>query len=235
MELDAPRRYLLQLLAGRDADLSTVSKAIGRNHAYLQQYIQRGSPRKLPEDVRDALGEYFGVEPDTLKSGMPKSADDEFSSAPSDAEYSNVHEIVTEYAPLKIDELDIRVGAGAGQLAEGVGKMGHWALPRELVRLATPARAERIKIVTVVGDSMTPTFNPTDRIMIDTSDTNPSPPGVFVVWDGFGQVVKRVEFMPHSEPPTVRISSDNQRYAPYERSLGEAYIQGRVIGKWQWS
>jgi hypothetical protein len=51
-----------------------------------------------------------------------------------------------------------------------------------------------------------------------------------VLWDGLGMVVKRVEFMAYSEPPTVRIISDNVVYRPYERLLGEAYIQGRVIG-----
>ena len=134
-----------------------------------------------------------------------------------------------------IDELDTRVGAGAGQLIEGGIKVGQWMMPRELLRLATVSGEDRVKIVSVVGDSMAPTFNPTDRIMVDTSDRHPSPPGIFVVWDGLGLVVKRIEYIPHSDPATIRISSDNQRYAPYERSLEEAHIQGRVIGKWHWS
>jgi hypothetical protein len=70
--------------------------------------------------------------------------------------------------------------------------------------------------------------------MVDTGDVRPSPPGVFVVWDGLGFVVKRVEFMVHSDPPKVKITSDNPKYTPYERVLGEAYIQGRVLGKWLW-
>jgi hypothetical protein len=40
--------------------------------------------------------------------------------------------------------------------------------------------------------------------------------------------------LPHSEPPRVRISSDNGKYDAYERTLEEAYIQGRVIGQWRW-
>jgi hypothetical protein len=32
----------------------------------------------------------------------------------------------------------------------------------------------------------------------------------------------------------VRITSDNGKYDPYERTLDEAYIQGRVIGQWRW-
>jgi hypothetical protein len=36
-------------------NMSAVSKIIGQNHAYLQQFLSRGVPHKLPEDVRKAL------------------------------------------------------------------------------------------------------------------------------------------------------------------------------------
>lgn len=42
-------------------DLAKVSRAIGKNHAYLQQFIRRGVPRTLPEAVRYALAEFLGV------------------------------------------------------------------------------------------------------------------------------------------------------------------------------
>lgn len=35
--------------------LSEMSKALGKNHAYLQQFVTRGVPRILPEDVRPGL------------------------------------------------------------------------------------------------------------------------------------------------------------------------------------
>ena len=48
--MDAPRKLLVDTLARRpDLDLKSLSLAIGRNHAYLQQYLMRGSPRELPE------------------------------------------------------------------------------------------------------------------------------------------------------------------------------------------
>ena len=44
--MDAPRKLLVDTLARRpDLDLKNLSLAIGRNHAYLQQYLMRGSPR----------------------------------------------------------------------------------------------------------------------------------------------------------------------------------------------
>ncbi|MCX8505269.1 MAG: S24 family peptidase [Alphaproteobacteria bacterium] len=62
MKSDEIRRYLHGLIEARSLTLSEVSRAIGRNHAYLQQYLMRGSPRILPEEIRIKLGEYLGVD-----------------------------------------------------------------------------------------------------------------------------------------------------------------------------
>ena len=134
-----------------------------------------------------------------------------------------------------VEELDVRAAAGGGQMVDSEHRIGEWQLPRELVKIATNSPLERIKILTIVGDSMAPTYNPIEKIMVDTGDIRPSPPGVFVTWDGLGFVVKRVRYIEHSDPPRVVIASDNPKYPPYERVLGEAYIQGRVIGKWMWT
>ena len=36
----------------RGFDYATLSRLIGRNDAYVQQFIKRGTPRRLPEDER---------------------------------------------------------------------------------------------------------------------------------------------------------------------------------------
>ena len=46
--------------------------------------------------------------------------------------------------------------------------------------------------------------------------------------DGMGLVAKRLEHVPNSDPPAVRIISDNQLYSPYERSSEEVHIVGRI-------
>lgn len=133
-----------------------------------------------------------------------------------------------------IDELDVRAAAGAGQIHDSEGKVAEWVLPKALVKFATNALPEYIKILTIVGDSMPNTFRPFDKVMVDISDRTPSPPGIFAVWDGLGLVVKRVEHVAFSDPSTVRLISENPAYQTYERTLEEAHIQGRVLGKWQW-
>src|SRR5260370_37976158 len=67
--MDAARKLLVDTLARRpDLDLKNLSLTIGRNHAYLQQYLMRGSPRELPEAARLGLAALLGVSPDDLRS-----------------------------------------------------------------------------------------------------------------------------------------------------------------------
>lgn len=50
------RQYLGQFLANAGLELAPLSKRLGKNHAYLQQYIKPGgTPLHLKEDVREAL------------------------------------------------------------------------------------------------------------------------------------------------------------------------------------
>ena len=70
--MDAARKLLVDTLARRpDLDLKNLSLTIGRNHAYLQQYLMRGSPRELPEAARHGLAPLLGVSPDDLRSTAP--------------------------------------------------------------------------------------------------------------------------------------------------------------------
>ncbi|TZG27126.1 hypothetical protein [Sphingomonas montanisoli] len=49
---DTIRERIKFLAAQRGTTLLDLSKRIGRNEAYLQQFIERGSPRRLREDDR---------------------------------------------------------------------------------------------------------------------------------------------------------------------------------------
>lgn len=141
----------------------------------------------------------------------------------------------------KILEVDVYGGMGGGGIAafhnhtDSDGNTvaaddirATWELPQDYIselRIA-PGKA---RIIEVQGDSMEPTLRTGDRVMINTADKRPSPPGIFAVWDGFGVVVKRIEPIPNSDPPTLRIISDNGYHSAYERTVEEVSIIGRVI------
>ena len=68
MELDPTRLKVMKLIQDSGSDLKNASIAIGRNAAYLHQYLYRGTPKILPEDAREALAAHLGVDDDSLRS-----------------------------------------------------------------------------------------------------------------------------------------------------------------------
>ena len=56
-----PREKLFELARERGNSLAALSRMLGRNSSYLQQYITKGSPRKLEEIDRRRLAQFFGV------------------------------------------------------------------------------------------------------------------------------------------------------------------------------
>ena len=115
---------------------------------------------------------------------------------------------------------------------EAVAVVGVHTMPTASFREAYGMASSRIRIIPVKGNSMEPRLWPGQRVMVDIEDRAPSPPGVFVIWDGLALVLKYVEVVPNSEPLRVRISSANKDFMAYERTLDEAHINGRVIGVW---
>lgn len=143
----------------------------------------------------------------------------------------------------RIPEVDVRGGMGGGGLmaleVNHVDEYGNtiaadnvkatWELPSDYLRHELRVSATKAYLVEVKGDSMEPTLTSGDRVMIDTADVVPAPGGVFAIWDGLGVVVKRLEHVPMSDPPVVRIISDNPHHGTYERTLEEVRIIGRAV------
>lgn len=137
-----------------------------------------------------------------------------------------------------IPEIDVMAVSGPPGLVEfedgdQEGIKHRYAFPKAEMKALFGTADDGIVILEVRGDSMLGTLNPGEKVLVNVRDRVPSPPGIFVVWDGMGLVLKRIEFLPHSDPPKVRIVSDNPRYQPYERTVEEAFIQGRIVGAWQ--
>jgi lambda repressor-like predicted transcriptional regulator len=70
-DLDAPRALLISLVDQQRVHLATLSRAIGKSHSYLQQYLRRGIPQTLPEDVREQLASQLGVSPEVFRGAVP--------------------------------------------------------------------------------------------------------------------------------------------------------------------
>ena len=65
--MDGVRGMIVSRVAELGLSLSELSLKVGKNHAYFQQFIKRGVPNRLPEDVRGRVAEILGLEERVLK------------------------------------------------------------------------------------------------------------------------------------------------------------------------
>lgn len=121
-------------------------------------------------------------------------------------------------------------GVADGAMAADEG----WVLPATVLASRTRGRPENIRIFTVQESAMAPELLPGETVLVDLSDVTPSPPGIFVVADGLGHVIRRCAHIPQSKPPHIRLSAVDTAYEAYTVPLEKAGIVGRVIAKLQW-
>ena len=84
---DAARSRLLELARSRGSSLAGLSALIGRNSSYLQQFIRKGSPRKLEEQDRKVLAEFFGVDESELGGASDGTGEKSYGSARGDEDF----------------------------------------------------------------------------------------------------------------------------------------------------
>lgn len=68
-ELDPVRRRLVAAVDHAGTTLAAVSRALERNHAYLHQFVHRGSPRRLNAETCARIGAILGIDPRELDDG----------------------------------------------------------------------------------------------------------------------------------------------------------------------
>nr|WP_315457526.1 S24 family peptidase [uncultured Sphingorhabdus sp.] len=201
-----PRAALQRLILENGDDYAGLTKLVGRNAAYIQQFIKRGSPKKLPETERGILARYYGVE-ETLLGGPAK-----------EVVKSSIH---------LIPKLAVGASAGAGAindretLAGQIGFDENWLRKQGL----DPAR---LSLIRVEGESMSPTLNDGDDIMVDDrAATTALRDGVHVIRLDDMLMVKRIAVGPHGR---LSVLSDNPAYPGWPDLDGASVtIIGRVV------
>lgn len=209
----AARQTLDRLIAQRGDNYGALSRLLGRNPAYIQQYIKRGSPRKLDEADRATLARYFGVKEEVL--GAPQ-----HSAAPSVREGRS--------ATVAVPRLSLGASAGAGALDGDERANGSFGFDRGWLR-GLGVSIDMLSIIRVDGESMAPTLGDGDDIMVDRGDgADRLRDGVYVMrLDGM-LMVKRIALGPLRG--RFSVLSDNAHYPDWpdvDPALVE--IVGRVI------
>jgi repressor LexA len=198
-----PRAALARLAAARGDSLAALSAMLGRNAAYLQQFVRRGTPRMLAERDRQVLADYFGVTEQVLGA----------SASP------------TLRPTFRLPRLDVVASAGPGALVDDEIVLGTDAIDPALAR-RLGLRKGQAAIIRVRGDSMAPGLLDGDHIVVDTSDRSPGERGgVFVIRIEGATMVKRVT------PGTDGLVASSDNPAAGAVPAGAVAVVGRVV--WQ--
>ncbi|MEM7689682.1 MAG: S24 family peptidase [Pseudomonadota bacterium] len=214
--LSGARARLLELSQERDVSLSSLSEMLGRNPSYLQQFIRKGSPRKLEEGDRRTLAEFFAVGEEELAADGAMVKEKSYA-APARSRLP---------AYIDVPRLAIGASAGPGALPDNEDPFDAFKFSRRWLE-EQGLEGAQLSAITVEGDSMEPLLNNGDEILIDRSP-RPFRDGVHVVRLGDTLMVKRVA---SAGAGRFALLSQNLAYPPVMVEVDEIEIIGRVVWK----
>lgn len=205
-----PRAALEKLIRERGEDYASLSRLLGRNAAYIQQYMKRGSPRRLAEDDRRLLARYFGVDESVLGGPAGRAGGDD--------------------GLVSVPRLDVGASAGPGALDADDRRLGRIGFDSAWLRRLGLAggRPGRLSVIRVEGDSMNPTLADGDEILVDRDDAaGRLRDGIYVLRVEGTLVVKRLGVGPGGR---LSVRSDNDAYPGWpDVEPGAVDVVGRVV------
>jgi len=212
-----PRSRLLELSKERGASLASLSELLGRNASYLQQFIKKGSPRKLEEGDRKTLARFFGVE--EMELGGPVQG------GRKEKSYAKMP-IRESEDWVEVARLNIGASAGPGAIPDTEAAFDAFRFSRRWLA-EQGLEGAQLSAITVEGDSMEPLLNSGDEILIDRAP-RAFRDGVHVVRLGDTLMVKRVA---QAGAGRYSLLSQNLSYPPVDVSTEEMEVIGRVVWK----
>jgi phage repressor protein C with HTH and peptisase S24 domain len=206
--LTEPRLVIERLCAERGEDFAGLSRMLGRNPAYIQQFVRRGVPKRLNEAERRKLARYFAISESLL-------------GGPAEEEGSD--------GLLPVMRVAVRASAGSGAVIGGEAAKPYFAFDGRWLKALTATSAGKLSIIRVEGDSMAPTLNAGDDILVDPSDcAERLRDGIYVLRVDDALIVKRIALHPVGRRVTVQ--SDNPAYPDWpDCDMAEIACIGRVV------
>lgn len=204
------RSRQLSMTAGRVAELA------GINRSFVYD-IMRGRSENPNLEKLDQVAKALSVERNWLLHGI----------GDVDGESPIMEDPMEVF--VSVPSVEVTASMGGGNLVTDEVENGEpYNFQRSWIVHDLKADPANLRIMHVEGDSMMPTLHSGDVVLVDLARRSPTPPGIFVLFDGMGLVAKRLENIPNNDPPKVRVISDNTFYSPYERTADEVSIIGRI-------
>lgn len=200
-------------------DLSSVSILIGKNHAYIQQFISRGIPKRLKEEDRRKIAGHFNIPEWELGGPVDRPISTRNRRGFSEAQTSGI---------VMIPSYDVSASAGFGAFVEHDWAEDYMPFQTNFLNSLTHTPSENLSVIKVMGDSMSPTLDDGDQILVDTMETTPGKPGVYVLRSDEVLNVKRVSVNPSTG--FLSIKSDNPLYENWnDVDPKTVHIIGKVL------
>ncbi len=221
-ERDPARENLRQRLRERGVSLAAASLAIGRNKAWLQQYLARGIPRVLSYRDCAALAALLDCDPDLLRHAQLP--------APRTRKRGKRRPPRGASGLADVSEIEIEFFAAPEPAGKGVEReTARWQIPERTIREELGAEPANLRVVRVRGNAMEPVLREGDRLLVDTAKRVPCAGGLFVLRQDGGFEVWRVEPIGGTEPPRLRLSCANPDYGVRTCLAGNVDVLGDVI------
>lgn len=242
------RHFIRDIVDGRKAsvrdgnNLRLLADALGVNQALLLDLMAK-KPAAIHEaekvlehyDPERAAPEFTRIPIEQWDPASPEDAGHEA------AAYSREH--YRSKVAGALPEIDVRVGAGQGAVGEflslpmgresftGHKVVAEWLFPDGFLRNEVHASINHTLVMAVIGDSMIPTYMPGDRVLVDLLQNQMTTDTVYVISDGMSDPqIKRLQRVMFTDPPKVRIISDNPTLETDTVELERVHIIGRVCG-----
>ena len=131
-----------------------------------------------------------------------------------------------------VPKYDVRASAGSGEIIHSEQIVDFLAFKLEWVKYHLRASEKSLVLISAVGDSMVPTIEDEDLLLIDTSQETFSDDGIYCFTSNdFGLSIKRLQRLPDG---VILVKSDNAAYQQYSLSAQQAE-NIKIIGKVVWS
>ena len=124
-----------------------------------------------------------------------------------------------------IPMVEAELSAGGGSFVQSEAVKGNYAFRKDWVRRVASGPKDMV-LMRVVGDSMAPTIQARDTVMIDTGRKKIIEGEIYALRYDHTIMIKRLSFRPGGK---IQIISDNREYQPYEADIKDIHIIGQVI------
>lgn len=204
------------------------AELIGMSASGYSHYEQRIKDPYLPMKIAVSLADAFernGVpRTEVLALAQPEATAMVQVDAPERVEPGHKSENGSTLVPV----YDVHASAGNGSVVGEEAEVYSLAFPPSYLKRLTSSSPANLAIISVKGESMEPTLVDDDIVLLDTSKTNLSYDGLFVLRFDDALHVKRVGRAPKRGHVTI-ISDNKDLYPPMLMSVEEIDAVGKVL------